>query len=1216
MQGRHSNVIEGSTPPADTIQAFCRHLGELCDVLASPYDAEALARAAANQDLQGTNCNVLLHNALYNWLGERVELSLGDDDKPEEAGRRAREAALAKIQKEDMLSEFIQAVVSTCANTDTALEVPRGKQSLMFDLRGPIDLLGPEEVDSLLSELTTSDSPITALEALSSDVHLLEDLCFGPTWPQLCDALGRLVCLPAAAAATAARGGHNPGEPAQQLVALPRQQQLLLTVLQELVSSSAVSSPPHAAELLDALAPYLTALVLRLTLPSGDDGGTETSAPSLLAAAAALDSFAVGLTRVAHQLLAGLVTEYHILPTSCAALAARAVCDVIRAGLARGAPAPTPVPAAAAGMRKEDPVVVDLSALDLLVLLDPELRWWQRLCAATHATQPVAHAAAATQLAAALEAALQAWVAATAAAASSSSSSGSHMGTVAQCGGVARSGGRSSTHLVACTALLGGLARANNLALLAVEPRDGGGVGGNASGSSPQKSPPMDPAAAAAATQNQLLRLQRMLGYLVNCFCVALDKPWLLQSNGRPPAAAATVAAAVGAANTTSGGTVFLLLASDVLSVAAANGALSLLTLTGASTGSSAAMGSAGGSGLVPLLQTMLRAAATTACATIPIATAATGVVQGSSSAAFATASSQAETWLGAAARILGAAADYAALTAAGTGSTSAAGTGAAVMPSRDPQGQSATAEAMCGLLRHMAGRVRGCASASASAAPRWTVQVVRAAVQLVASWPPVAASLNDFYDTLHAVLASRAAVAAGGRSGLVSQAQQSASSTHAAVCRSASGGGSGGRGSSSGHGTGSGSVPRFALLDLLDGGGASAAVASGHVRHGDSKDAAFVPPPILDDLELLAAETVISYCRTDFEGSGGAATVAVNDAEGRYASALPVVWSPPLRLQLPAGLQRQVFLECAARWLCAEYDSAGAAAPGGGSGRSVSRTFSVKLTAAKRRVAHKAEALACCCPAGQQALLAAVLLASGKPIPIIATTNTAGFARRVLVDVTAVLCSGEYESPHLEPLPYADSLAGLSAILADVLCWPGLLQLPQEEDGGRGKSEGAKEGKGGENTAAATAPSPGGVLPSIQSQHRKEVLALLQELVTWLDPRGREGKALPPDDAAAVSLRAFLALVTVDPTAGAALERDTNIRWYLQSLCGTLPEVEDQEGATSRSPPAAAAVCGDALRSARQQQMPQLPQPPQSDMVLDMARKVLLAITRSATVQ
>ncbi len=31
----------------------------------------------------------------------------------------------------------------------------------------------------------TSPCPVPALESINADVHLLEDLCFGPSWPQV-----------------------------------------------------------------------------------------------------------------------------------------------------------------------------------------------------------------------------------------------------------------------------------------------------------------------------------------------------------------------------------------------------------------------------------------------------------------------------------------------------------------------------------------------------------------------------------------------------------------------------------------------------------------------------------------------------------------------------------------------------------------------------------------------------------------------------------------------------------------------------------------------------------------------------------------------------------------------------------------------------------------------------------------------------------------------
>ncbi|GIL50650.1 hypothetical protein Vafri_6780 [Volvox africanus] len=1140
MAGRFGRSFEGTAQPADAIQAFCRHLGELCELLAAPYDAEALTRAASSQILQGENCNVLLHNALYQWLGERVELSLNDDDEPEVAARQARESALSKIYAHDMLSEFVQAVAKTCSNTDAMAEAPpeRGKHSLLFDLQGPIDLLGPEEVDSLLADLANSDSPIAALEAISSDIHLLEDLCFGPTWPQLCDALGRLVCLPAAAVSSG--GAETPALQSVQGTSLPRQQQLLLTVLQELVSSSAASSPPHAAELLDALAPYLTALVMRLALPS-ESGGTDVTtsasgtACKLLVAAASLDPFGVGLTRIAHQLLSGLATEYHILPPGCAALAARAVCDVLRAGLARGAPAPTPATGAAAAtgrgtgvsgaatLRQED-MVIDLSALDLLVLLDPELRWWQRLCSATHATQPVADAAVATQLAGALEAALEAW--------------GSVAETQGQGGEGAASGARSSTHLVACTALLGGLVRANNLALLAVEPRDVDGDAHGLDGTALRMVPPSEPAP--AVTQQHRLRMQRMLGHLVSCFCVGLDKPWLLRPTAHTPAVAATGPMLVRTAHAVGNGTgsVFLFLAAAVLSSAATTGVLSLLAPAG--TGTTGGLGhggmnTGGGGSLGPILQAMLRAAAMTP--------ATFGAVAGSSTSPVAV--SEAEAWLTAAAKVLGAAAGYTVTSGSGLIITADPDAG----DPREQLGQPAAADAMCGLLRHMASRVRGCAAtATRATVSDWAVQVIRAATSLAAASSTVALALNDLYDTLQAVVSGRAA---SGRAGPLTSWSSSSSPTRTVGGRSGSGGGGGGM-----H---SGGAPPIALIDLLDSGAGSVV---GHGRRPVSKLESPCTETSLDDVQVLAAEAVLAYCRTNFAFSSA-------------ATGEPADGPPPLLLQLPAGLQRQVFLGCAARRLCEEYDGAGCCTEGASGSRRAIAVLGTRQTAAKRRVAWQADALARCCSGGEQALIGA------------------GFARRVMEDVASVLRSGEYESPYLEPLPYADPLAGLQTILADVLCWPGLLRLPEVEDG-EAEEEGANKGQ----SCAAAAD----VSASLQSQHREEVLALLQELVTWLDARGAEGGGLPPADAAAVSLKAFSALVAADPSAGSALERDTNIRWYLQNLCETLPENDEVGGATA------------VMTSGHRDELALQRLPPQSDMLLDMARVVLRAIVRPTT--
>lgn len=93
-----------------------------------------------------------------------------------------------------------------------------------------------------------------ALEKLVADPHLLEDLCFGPTWPQLCDSLGRLVCLlpPSGGTQAAVTGaGHHQhghtraaaavgggaGRAAASVPEMPKQQQLLLQALNEVRST-------------------------------------------------------------------------------------------------------------------------------------------------------------------------------------------------------------------------------------------------------------------------------------------------------------------------------------------------------------------------------------------------------------------------------------------------------------------------------------------------------------------------------------------------------------------------------------------------------------------------------------------------------------------------------------------------------------------------------------------------------------------------------------------------------------------------------------------------------------------------------------------------------------------------------------------------------------------------------------------------------------------
>lgn len=119
----------------------------------------------------------------------------------------------------------------------------------------------------------------------------------------------------------------------------PHAPAVLLLRHSQVVSAVAASSPPHAAELLDGLAPYLTALALRLSLPlpgagtghatpvapdqlqtrvqagmagpgagagDGGPGGVAvvgTGAVGLLVAVTARDAFAVEIVRLAQQLV-------------------------------------------------------------------------------------------------------------------------------------------------------------------------------------------------------------------------------------------------------------------------------------------------------------------------------------------------------------------------------------------------------------------------------------------------------------------------------------------------------------------------------------------------------------------------------------------------------------------------------------------------------------------------------------------------------------------------------------------------------------------------------------------------------------------------------------------------------------------------------------------------------------------------------------------------
>ncbi|KAG2435466.1 hypothetical protein HYH02_011966 [Chlamydomonas schloesseri] len=1282
----------------DGIAAFCRHLGELCDLLNAPYDADALTKLARAGELQGTNVNLLLHNAFYHWLGERVELSIAESsgESPEALAARAREAALAQVQSGDYFSQFVTAVAAHAAQNVTGPQGPvlPTKQSL-FDLPGHFELLGPDEVDGLLHDLASSDCPVGALEKLVADPHLLEDLCFGPTWPQLCDSLGRLVCLlppsgggaqqaAASAVAPAAQqqqgygqarstGGWSGGA-VGTVPEMPKQQKLLLQALHEVVSAVASSSPPHAAELLDGLAPYLTALALRLPLPLPATVVTAGAAPEqaagaaaagaaavaagaaggLLAAVTLRDPFAVEIVRLAQQLVVGLSQEFHTLPHSCAALAARAVCDVVRAGLARGAPAPPPAGAATAvmggggsGLTVPGAVLLasvdldlELSALDLLVLLDPELRWWQRLCSSTHATQRMADAAAATQLAAALEAALAAWAYATAAAAAAA---GYHSeGGLAAA--MATAGVRSPSHLVACAALLGGLVRANNPALLSCEqpagsrrvvgalpavvaipapapaplPANGTGAGGlscsgiegllsSALGSSLPQAPGMAAAAAGlvssqaglpplpeysevpqytpAQVAEQRQRLVRLLGALCGAACALADRPGLLRPGG---------AGAEGSGRAGGRGSVFVGLAAGVLVAAAELGVLTWhQPAAGASAGGGSSSGGGGGGALAGLLQAMMRAAAVTAAAA---AAAVTGNWAGAGSSIRVAAAAEADAWLDAAAGVLMAVAEHAELAAASTG---AALPGPAL----------AVVDALSGLLRHIAGRVRGCTgggaaagtdsaavhAAAATAAPAWSRAVVRLAVAAAPQSPLVAAALTDLAEPLSSLLTARSArrTASAAKAASATAAGKVAPPAHAAVAPVASDAGN----------AAAGLAASLSLLDILSGGSSSKSIAAASLSAtATAEDAAAAPPPPplqaveLDAVEELGAQLVLAYCRP-------AAAAAVQSVSNTSTSSASTSVGIAGTTAFPQHLQRPALLSCAARSLCRCYDNAGMvvaeeqegaagaqaeaevpevpaaeAHPGGGllSIRGGSGA-ACAATAAKRQAVSAAAGLARCCPAGQRALLAE------------------GFARRLLRDVSATLHEGEYTSPLCEPLAYADPLAGLGGALAELMAWPGLLsvlqpvaQAQQPETAVASSPAGAAGASGSaaqQRLAAETA-----------ERARAEVLLLLQELVTWLDPCCDDSRGVAPQDAAAVSLAAFTALVESDTGAAATLDADTNLRWYLCNLTG--------EGAAASG--AGAAAAGGAAPTPASGGGGG---PPQSDMLMDMARRVLATL-------
>lgn len=90
-----------------------------------------------------------------------------------------------------------------------------------------------------------------------------------------------------------------------------------------------------------------------------------------------------------------------------------------------------------------------------------------------------------------------------------------------------------------------------------------------------------------------------------------------------------------------------------------------------------------------------------------------------------------------------------------------------------------------------------------------------------------------------------------------------------------------------------------------------------------------------------------------------------------------------------------------------------------------------------------------------------------------------------------------------MEPLPYADPLAGLGAILAQLICWPGLLSpLSEEEEEEElpgtcvaADGLGSRDGEAGHPVMAEGGSGGGGGGTSLvlRRRHRRAVLALLQ---------------------------------------------------------------------------------------------------------------------------
>ncbi|KAG1658636.1 hypothetical protein FOA52_007570 [Chlamydomonas sp. UWO 241] len=212
---------------------------------------------------------------------------------------------------------------------------------------------------------------------------------------------------------------------ADAAAAATTEQRLALRVLGRVVPEVVSSSPSHAASLLQCLGPALRALRLRLhALPPPPPSGAaraDCTGPGAATGAGAAGGPGVQPAAVAHlpalqlaypagvallvqarRLLEALARDWHLLKAPqqerAAALVAGLLADALLA-TAAGSSAPAASggrDCAAAGAGGPDGE--ELRAGHLLLLLDPQLRWWQRLCAAGCSAGQALSAAASAKL--------------------------------------------------------------------------------------------------------------------------------------------------------------------------------------------------------------------------------------------------------------------------------------------------------------------------------------------------------------------------------------------------------------------------------------------------------------------------------------------------------------------------------------------------------------------------------------------------------------------------------------------------------------------------------------------------------------------------------------------------------------------------------------------------------------------------------------------------